>query len=96
MLTGPGQFLFGKNTVYFFNPYDLPALDTSRFERIFLLTPEESQGRYGAVFGERLIYKQSVTFTLEQFEPVSLNNNPAWHFPKKSTINTKNLLFQVY
>lgn len=96
MLTGPGQFLFGKNTVYFFNPYDLPALDTSRFERIFLLTPEESQGRYGAVFGERLIYKQSVTFTLEQFESVSLNQNPTWRFPKKSTINTKNLLFQVY
>lgn len=96
MLTGPGQFLFGKNTVYFFNPYDLPALDTSRFERIFLLTPEESQGRYGAVFGERLIYKQSVTFTLEHFENLSLSQNPVWRLPEKTTTKTTNLLFQVY
>ncbi|MBP9728290.1 MAG: hypothetical protein KBD27_02840 [Candidatus Moranbacteria bacterium] len=96
MLTGPGQFLFGKNTVYFFNPYDLPALDTSRFERVFLLVPEESQGRYGAVFGERLIYKQSVTFSLEQFENLSLSQNPAWRLPEKTTTKTTNLLFQVY
>lgn len=96
MLTGPGQFLYGKNTVYFFNPYDLPALDTSAFERIFLLTPEESQSRYGAVFGERLIYKQSITFTFEQFENISLSTNPVWRLPEKTILKTTNLLFQVY
>ncbi len=96
MLTGPGQFLFGKNTIYFFNPYDLPALDTSSFERVFLLAPQESQARYAAVFGERLIFKKTVTFTLEQFENLSLVGGNDFRLPKKTTLQTTNSLFQVY
>lgn len=96
MLSGPGQFLHGKNTVYFFNPYDLPALDTSRFERVYLLTPEEDQGRYVAVFGERLIFKKSLTFSLEHFEKLSTSKNNSWRLPEKITTKTKNLLFQIY
>jgi len=96
MLTGPGHFLYGKNTVYFFNPYDLPALDTSRFERVYLLTPEESEGRYAAVFGERLIFKKSVTFSLEHLEDLSATKNTTWRLPETMTTKTKNLLFQIY
>ncbi|MFZ3031829.1 MAG: hypothetical protein WA082_02225 [Candidatus Moraniibacteriota bacterium] len=95
MLTGPAQFLFGKNTVYFFNPYDLTALDTSRFEHVYLLTPEESQSRYAAVFGDRLVFKKSVTFTLEQYEVLSLAQN-SLRLPEKQTITTRNILFQIY
>lgn len=95
MLTGPAQFLFGKNTVYFFNPYDLPALDTSRFKHVYLLTPEESQSRYAAVFGDRLVFKKSVTFTLEQYEVLSLAQN-SLRLPEKQTLTTRNILFQIY
>lgn len=95
MLSGPGQFLFGKNTVYFFNPYDLSALNTSRFEHVYLLTPEESQARYAAVFGERLVFKKSVTFLLEYFETVSLKENSALRFPDILTTETRNSLFQI-
>jgi hypothetical protein len=94
MLSGPGQFLSGKNTVYFFNPYDLSALDTSRFTRVYLLVPEESQARYAAVFGERLVYVRSVTFLLNQFENLSLTDDP--RLPETTTIETKNSLFQIY
>ena len=96
MLTGPGQFLYGKQTVYFFNPYDLPALDTSRFDRIYLLTPEESQARYATVFGERLVFKRSVTLTLEHLEDSSLKQSASFHLPEPMTTTTRNLLFQVY
>ena len=89
MLSGPGQFLFGKNTVYFFNPYDLPALDTSHFNHIYLLTPQESQARYAAVFGERLVFKKFVDFSLEH-----LGDNSV--LPEKTTTETHNLLFQIY
>lgn len=96
MLSGPGQFLFGKNTVYFFNPYDLSALDTKRFERIYLLTPEESQGRYAGVFGDRLIFKKSVTFSLEQLENITLSEEAPLRLPEKISPETKNFLFQIY
>lgn len=94
MLSGPAQFLNGKNTVYFFNPYDLSALDTSRFTRVYLLVPEESQARYAAVFGERLVYVRSVTFLLNQYENLSLTDDP--RLPETTTIETKNSLFQIY
>lgn len=97
MLSGPGQFLFGKNTVYFFNPYDLAALDTSRFERVYLLTPEESQSRYAEVFGERLVFKKSVTFTLEHFEVLPLRQDiSSLRLPEKQILGTRNSLFQIY
>lgn len=96
MLSGPGQFLYGKNTVYFFNPYDLAALDTSRFERVYLLTPEESQSRYAEVFGERLVFKKSVTFTLENLEVVPLRQSTSLRLPEKQVIETRNSLFQIY
>lgn len=96
MLTGPGQFLFQKNTVYFFNPYDLPALDTSHFEHVYLLTPEESQGRYAAVFGDRLIFKKSFRFSFEQFEHPNLTSDMSLRLPEKKTLQTTDLLFQVY
>ncbi len=95
MLTGPGQYLFGKNTVYFFNPYDLAALDTSPFDHVYLLTPEESQGRYIAAFGNRLAFKKSVTFTLNQYENISLSRS-ANRLPQQETLSTTNILFQVY
>lgn len=95
MLSGPGQFLHGKNTVYFFNPYDLPALDTSHFEHVYLLTPADSQSRYAAVFGERLVFKKSVTFSLEKFENLSLSGN-LMKLPEKTTIKTSDLLFEIY
>lgn len=95
MLSGPAQFLSGKNMVYFFNPYDLAALDTSRFERVFLLTPEESQGRYAAVFGEKLARKGTITFSLEQYETLSLSSD-ALRLPEKEILHTQNILFQIY
>ncbi|MDP2837887.1 MAG: hypothetical protein Q8O53_01240 [Candidatus Moranbacteria bacterium] len=96
MLSGPGSFLYGKNTVYFFNPYDLAALDTSHFERVYLLVPEETQGRYAAVFGDRLVFKQSVTFSLKHLENLSLRENAPFRVPLPMTTETTNILFQVY
>lgn len=96
MLSGPANFLFNKNTVYFFNPLDLAALDTSRYEHVYLLVPSDTQARYAAVFGEKLIYRQAVAFSLEQLEYLPLSSKNAFHLPEKTVIETHNILFQVY
>lgn len=96
MLTGPAQFLYNKNAIYFFNPYDLANLDTASFENIYLLVPEEDQARYVSVFGNRLVFQKTVTFSLEQFENLSLENKSPLRLPQKTTKETHNLLFQIY
>lgn len=96
MLTGPAQFLFGKNTVYFFNPADLDKLEREAFEKIYLLVPESDQSRYIAVFGERLSFSKTVTFTLEQFELLSLEDGSLPRLPKQTVRETRNLLFQIH
>lgn len=96
MLTGPAQFLFDKNAVYFFNPYDLAALDISSFENIYLLVPEGDQARYVSVFGNRLVFKKTVTFSLQQFENLSLENKYSLRLPKKTIRKTRNFLFQIH
>ena len=96
MLTGPAQFLFGKNAVYFFNPYDLASLDTAPFEHVYLLTPEADQARYVAVFGERLVFRKTVTFSLQQLENLSLESQSPLRLPEKTTRETRDFLFQIY
>lgn len=96
MLAGPAQFLFGKNIVYFFNPYDLGKLDTSSFEHTYLLVPEGDQGRYTAVFGDRLVFRKTVTFSREQFEHLSLEDGSLLRLPEKASRETRNLLFEIY
>jgi hypothetical protein len=95
MLTGPAQFLFKKNTVYFFNPYDLETLDLTPFENTYLLVPEGDQGRYIAVFGDRLVFRKTVTFSQERFENLSLEDGSLLRMPEKTSRETRNLLFQI-
>jgi len=96
MLSGPANFLFKKNTAYFFNPLDLAALDTSHYEHIYLLVPADTQSRYASVFGEKLIFRQPVVFSLEQLEYLPLSSKNSFHLPEKTVVETHNLLFQVY
>ncbi|NTU66720.1 MAG: hypothetical protein HGB08_02225 [Candidatus Moranbacteria bacterium] len=42
MISGPMNFLFQKQAVYFFNPNDLSRIDTSRFEHVYLISPDSN------------------------------------------------------
>jgi hypothetical protein len=95
MLTGPAQFLFNKNAVYFFNPYDLANLDLAPFARVYLLVPESDQARYVSVFGNRLVFQKTVTFSLEKLENLSLENSSPLRLPEKTTKETRDFLFQI-
>ncbi|MEI9967055.1 MAG: hypothetical protein WDN67_05555 [Candidatus Moraniibacteriota bacterium] len=96
MLTGPANFLFSANTVYFFNPNDLAAIDTSRFNHVYLLTPQDSLARYSSVFGERMVFQGNVVFETENVEPGTLADALQFHFPQKEVLRIEDLLFQVY
>lgn len=42
MMSGPLNFLYGKQAVYFFNPKDLAKLDLSKFSNIYFIIPYRS------------------------------------------------------
>ena len=56
MLSGPLNFLFGKQAVYFFNPDDLSRINQERFSRIFFIIPDENLDFYAkSAILERLV-----------------------------------------
>lgn len=95
MLAGPLSFLFGKNAVYFFNPNDLSKLDLSPYARVFLLVPQDDVARYTSVFGERLVFEKTVSFTTERFETLSVADTASLRLPQKSRGATLNWLFRI-
>ncbi len=46
MISGPLNFIYGKQAVYFFNPRDLDKIDRSKFSNIYLIAPEHRREWY--------------------------------------------------
>ncbi len=46
MLSGPLNFLYGKQAVYFFNPQDLDKINLAKFSNVYLIIPNESLAAY--------------------------------------------------
>ena len=46
MISGPLSFLYGKQAVYFFNPDDLAKINLEKFDKIYLIVPEENVNFY--------------------------------------------------
>lgn len=55
MITGPMNFFYNKNAVYFFNPDDFAKLSISQFNKIYLITPDANVNFYkNSPIGNRL------------------------------------------
>ena len=46
MISAPMNFLYGKQTAYFFNPSDLDKINTKKFTNVYLIIPDESLTLY--------------------------------------------------
>lgn len=46
MMTGPLNFLYGKQAVYFFNPKDLAKIDREKFSATYLIIPDNKLDSY--------------------------------------------------
>lgn len=97
MLSGPSQYLFEKNMVYFFNPADVEKLPTDSFSRVFLLIPITEYEHYASVLNDTTPVVKTVTFATKHFERISLENSSdqTLHLPEKITSRTQNYLFQI-
>jgi len=71
MLSGPLDFKEKKNAVYFFNPEDLRKIDLNKFEKVYIITPEENVSFYQ----ESEIGKNLKLVSNYQVNPWILENN---------------------
>jgi hypothetical protein len=70
MITNPLRSLCDKHAVYFFNPNDYTKLDTSSFDKVYLIIPDKNQLRYISAIGDKMKYNGKYTFEVNQLEEV--------------------------
>jgi hypothetical protein len=92
MLSGPMNFMFEKNSVYFFNPSDLDKIDTSKFGKIYLITPIENTNFWeSSILGNRLSYYQDYSINTTRLDI----RNEGTQFPDKINTEVRGKIFEV-
>ncbi|MFZ1655158.1 MAG: glycosyltransferase family 39 protein [Candidatus Moraniibacteriota bacterium] len=90
MIAGPLMSLDGKSAAYFFNPEDYARLDRNAFDRVYLLTTEDTVGQFAATFGDRLLPVEVLSFvwpTLTAPRPFAR--------PIRQTVTRDAILFEI-
>ena len=95
MISGPMSFLHGKNAVYFFNPNDLNKIDLEKFDKIYLIAPDEKIGFYkNGILKNRLVFYKNYqleTSRLEVFSKDAKNIS----LPEKKMVKIEGKIFEI-
>lgn len=95
MLSGPMNFLYGKNAVYFFNLDDLNKLNLEKFDKIYLIVPDERSDFYkDDGLKDRLVFYKNYqleTSRLEVFKESARNVA----LPKKKIVKIEGKIFEI-
>ena len=96
MISGPMSFLYGKNTVYFFNNNDLAKLNLRRFNRVYLITPDNQVSFYlNSTIGKLLTEKNAYSFTFSKLNTDQNNPLKKIAFPEKKEIVVTGKIFEI-
>ena len=91
MITGPLNFLYNGNAVYFFNPNDAGKIDQSKFGKIYLLTSDQSLGFFESALGkENLIYLKDYSIKNE-----NLSGSDGFFLPEKESYEIRGKIFEL-
>ncbi|MCX6765914.1 MAG: hypothetical protein NT136_03060 [Candidatus Moranbacteria bacterium] len=95
MISGPLSFLLGKNAVYFFNPSDLEKINQEKFNRTYLIVPEENIGFYeNSDSGKKLKFFRDYNLKTQRLT-VEENQKPLVILPDKKIIEVKGKIFEI-
>ncbi len=96
MLSGPLNFLYGKQAVYFFNPQDLDKINLTRFSHVYLIIPNESLALYEKnTFLEKFSQQENYSISrthLTTFDPEKVNNIK-FNLPMEITSTTNGSIY---
>jgi hypothetical protein len=88
LMSEPLRTLFGKQAIYFFNPYDLGKIDRSKFENIYLISSVSELSLY-----EKINKKEIKRYTIEN-TIINPSQNPEQK-PRTIETKTETIIFQV-
>lgn len=92
MIADPMSSIFGKNAAYFFNIDDLHKIDKSKYNKIYLIIPENKENYYKGTY-----LKDKMTFIKEysiEFDTLRLEKK-SFSLPAKEVKITKGKIFQI-
>jgi hypothetical protein len=91
MPTGPMSFLFGKHSVYFFNPNDLSKIDLQKFEKIYLIVSDENLSFYqNSAIGSRLMNPKNYSL-----KSSGLDTHELVRLPQKENFTVSGKIFEI-
>ena len=94
MITNPLRSLENKHAVYFFNPEDYAKIDVSKFEHVYLVTPNSKKEFYRNTLSEHMHYVNKYHFTLSQLS-LSRNKIVPQFFPQKQTYAVRGTIYEL-
>ena len=94
MLSGPMNFLYGKNTVYFFNIEDLGKIDRNKFSKIYLVTSDQNAIPYSARIGsDRII--SSKNYSIETKRLFTSGEKQDLNLPEKMDVRVSGKILEI-
>lgn len=96
MISGPMSFLFGKNSVYFFNTQDLGKLDLKEFNNVYLIASDDKASYYlNSTIGEKLTFKEDYSLTFSKLNMDQDAPLKAVELPGKTDYTAQGKIFKV-
>ena len=96
MITGPMNFMFGKQAVYFFNPSDLGKIDIGKFTDVYFIIPDSGIDFYQkSDILKKLIFKKDYSISTvamnipEMTKSQAVDSNISLHPIREITIQGK-------
>jgi uncharacterized pyridoxamine 5'-phosphate oxidase family protein len=91
ILSQPMNSLLGKNSVYFFNPGDIRELDLKKYDKIYLMSPENKVEYYKEAFwGDRLEFVNNYSINTQIIE-----NSTSLEMPQIKDLQMTGNIFEV-
>ncbi len=95
MISGPMSFLYGKQAVYFFNPDDLEKIDKSKFNKIYLITPDKNINFYqNSNLAGRMKYYKNYSIQTTRLD-ITEESIKQIILPSKINVEEKGKIFEI-
>lgn len=94
MITGPMSFIFGKNTVYFFNPDDLKKIDRTKFSKVYLVLSSKNSKIYFDSLGKENL-KLIEEYSIKTKRLGKTSRSEKYSLPQKEETKIKGGIFEL-
>ncbi|KKP70794.1 MAG: hypothetical protein UR69_C0003G0133 [Candidatus Moranbacteria bacterium GW2011_GWE2_35_2-] len=96
MISGPMNFIFEKNSVYFFNPQDFDKLNLEKFDRIYLIAPDKNIAFYqNSPIESRMHFLKNYSLQTHRLENNEDDENLELKFASKKYEIVSGVIFEI-